>query len=247
VNRLVLDRLANAVTACCRFSAEGLTKTDGFAGARIEIIENGIEVNEYEPTNDKSKAREKVGLDPTRKYIIHVARHHPVKDQPTLLRAFAMAAPDLPEVDLFMVGDGPLRGELENLAIDLRIMDRVKFLGIRADIPDLMRAADLFTLTSLSEAASLTLLEAMASSLPVVVTAVGGNPEIVRHEHEGLLFPRGDASACAAAFRRLFADPSLAERLGTAGRTRAAEKYQLSQTVENYYRLYRRLAGRSPI
>jgi glycosyltransferase involved in cell wall biosynthesis len=190
VNRLVLDRLANAVTACCRFSAEGLTKTDGFAGARIEVIENGIEVNEYEPSNDRTKAREKVGLDPTRKYIVHVARHHPVKDQPTLLRAFAMAAPDLPEVDLLMVGDGPLRGELENLAIELRIVDRVKFLGIRADIPDLMRAANVFALTSLSEAASLTLLEAMASGLPVVVTAVGGNPEIVRHEREGLLFPR---------------------------------------------------------
>jgi glycosyltransferase involved in cell wall biosynthesis len=245
VNRLALDRMANAVTACCHFSAVGLSHTDGFAGARIEIIENGIEVGDYEPSGSKEKAKKKVGLDPVRKYIVHVARHHPVKDQPTLLRAFARAAPNLSEVDLLMVGGGPLRGELENLAVELRIVDRVKFLGIRADIPDLMRAADVFALTSLSEAASLTLLEAMASGLPVVVTAVGGNPEIVRHEREGLLFPRGDASACAAAFCRLFAEPSFSEQLGAAGRARATEKYQLSQTVENYYRLYRRLAGRS--
>ncbi len=244
VNRLVLDRLANAVTACCRFSAEGLARSDGFAGSRIEIIENGVEVNDYKRSISKAKAKEKIGLEIARKYIIHVARHHPVKDQRTLLRAFAIAAPQLSEVDLLMVGGGQLRGELENLAIELRIVDRVKFLGIRADIADLMRAADVFALTSLSEAASLTLMEAMASGLPVVVTAVGGNPEIVRHEREGLLFPRGDAEACAAAFRRLFDEPTFAEQLGAAGQARTTEKYQLARTVENYYRLYRRLAGR---
>ena len=183
VNRLVLDRLADAVTACCRFSAEGLCRTDGFAGGRIETIENGIEVKDYEPLESKELSKEKVGLDPSRKYIIHVARHHPVKDQRTLLRAFAMAAPDLPKVDLLMVGDGPLRGELENLVIELRLVNRVKFLGIRANIPDLMRASNVFALTSLSEAASLTLLEAMASGLPVVVTAVGGNPEKIGRAH----------------------------------------------------------------
>ena len=243
VNRLALDRLADAVTACCRFSAEGLSRTDGFAGARIEVIENGIEVDRYGPPADKALAKADAGLNSDRRYLIHVARHHPVKDQPTLLRGFAAAAPDLPGVDLLMVGDGPLRAELEALAVELRVPDRVTFLGIRTDIPDLMRAADAFALTSLSEAASLTLLEAMASGLPAIATAVGGNPEIVRHEREGLLFPRGDASACADAIRRVFRDPALAARLGTAGRARAVERYQLSRTVEEYFRLYCRLAG----
>jgi glycosyltransferase involved in cell wall biosynthesis len=244
VNRLVLDRLADAVTACCRFSAQGLTRTDGFAGARIAIIENGIEVERYGPPADKGLAKEDVGLEPERRYLIHVARHHPVKDQPTLLRGFAAAVPDLPGVDLLMVGDGPLRGELESLAVDLRVPDRVKFLGIRTDIPELMRAADAFALTSLSEAASLTLLEAMASRLPALLTNVGGNQELVRHEQEGLLFGRGDATGCADAIRRLFRDPELAGRLGAAGRERAVERYQLDRTVEEYYRLYARLAGR---
>ena len=244
VNRLALDRLADAVTACCRFSAEGLSRTDGFAGARIEIIENGIEVDRYGPPADKALAKADAGLEPDRRYLIHVARHHPVKDQPTLLRGFAAAALDLPGVELLMVGDGPLRADLESLAVELRVPDRVTFLGIRTDIPELMRAADAFALTSLSEAASLTLLEAMASGLPAVVTNVGGNPEIVRHEREGLLFPRGDASACADAIRRVFRDPELAARLGAAGRARAVERYQLTRTVEEYFRLYCRLAGR---
>jgi len=242
VNRLVLDRLADAVTACSRFSAEGLIKTDGFAGARIEVIENGIEVDRYGPPADKALAKEDVGLDPERRYVIHVARHHPVKDQATLLKGFAAAAADLPRVDLLLVGDGPLRGELEDLAAELRVADRVKFLGIRTDIPELMRAADAFALTSVSEAASLTLLEAMASGLPSVVTDVGGNPELVRHEQEGLLFPRADATACAAAFRRMFSDPALAGRLGAAARARAVERYQLSRCIDQYHDLYRRLA-----
>lgn len=240
-NRLVLDRLADAVTACCHFSAQGLSRTDGFAGGRIEIIENGIEVERYGPTGDRHTVKKSLGLEADRRYVIHVARHHPVKDQATLLRGFAAAVPHLPGVDLLMVGDGPLRAELENLAVELRVPDRVRFLGIRTDIPELMRAADVFALTSLSEAASLTLLEAMASGLPAVVTAVGGNPEIVRHEREGLLFPRGDAAGCAAAFRRMFHEPKLAARLGAAGRERVMERYRLDHTVEAYYRLYRRL------
>jgi glycosyltransferase involved in cell wall biosynthesis len=243
VNRLVLDRLADAVTACCRFSAQGLTKTDGFAGARIETIENGIEVERYGPPADKELAKEDVGLEPDRRYLIHVARHHPVKDQKTLLRGFALAAADLPGVDLLMVGDGPLRGELESLAVELRVPDRVKFLGIRSDIPELMRAADAFALTSLSEAASLTLLEAMATGLPALVTNVGGNPELVRHEREGLLFPRGNVQGCADAIGRIFRDPELAARLGAAGRERAGARYQLDRTVEEYYKLYCRLVG----
>jgi glycosyltransferase involved in cell wall biosynthesis len=121
----------------------------------------------------------------------------------------------------------------------LAISKRVHFLGIRSDVPDLLQAADLFALTSVSEAASLTLLEAMASGLPVVVTDVGGNPEIVRHEQEGLLVPRGDAIATAAACRRLLEDPMSAAAMGAAGRARVEERYQLSRTIDRYLQLYR--------
>jgi glycosyltransferase involved in cell wall biosynthesis len=245
VNRLVLDQLASAVTACSQFSADGLRKADGFRGGRIEVIDNGIEAHLYGPPANKVAARKRVGLDADRKSVIHVARHHPVKDQATLLRGFAAAA--LPGVDLLMVGDGPLRPDLERLAGELGVTDRVKFLGIRADIPDLMRAADVFTLTSLSEAASLTLMEAMATAIPAAVTSVGGNGEIVRHEREGLLFPRRDVAGCAAAFRRLFREPGLAARLGAAGRLRVLEKYRLERTVAEYYQLYCRLTGRAPV
>lgn len=239
VNRLVLDKFADAVTACCHFSARGLSRTDGFAGNRIEIVENGIEVDRYGPAADKSAAKRAVGLPDDRRYVVHVARHHPVKDQATLLRGFALAK--LPGVELLMVGDGPLRRDLESLAAALGITDRVRFLGIRSDIADVMKAADAFALTSVSEAASLTLLEAMASGLPVVATNVGGNMELARPDREGLLFPRADAAGCAAALVRLFTEPDVAARLGASGRARAVERYQLSRTVDEYFALYRRL------
>jgi len=245
LNRVVLDRMADAVNACCKFSARALCEVDGFTGNRITVIENGIDVDRYGPATDIKALKIQLGLDPSRRYIVHVARHHPVKDQPMLIRGFAQASAHLPKVDLILVGDGPLRGDLETLAQELGIANRVHFVGIRQNVPDWLRAADVFALTSVSEAASLTLLEAMATGLPVVVTDVGGNPEIVRHEREGLLVPRGDAVACAAAFRQLFDEPDLADELGQAARERVHEYYRLDRTIASYYRLYQQLAGRS--
>ena len=98
-----------------------------------------------------------------------------------LLRAFARVAAAVPNAELLLAGDGALRESLRAQANALAIGSRVRFLGVRDDVPDLLRASDIFALTSISEAASLTLLQAMACRLPVVVTAVGGNPEIVQH------------------------------------------------------------------
>jgi len=242
-NRLVLDRLADDVNACIGFSARALRDVDGFRGNRIHVIDNGIDVGRYGPAADKPALKARLGLDPAKRYVVHVARHHPVKDQATLIRGFALAAPKLPDVDLLLVGDGPLRGELESLVDSLGIRDRVSFLGIRQDIPTVLAAADVFALTSVSEAASLTLLEAMATGLPVVVTDVGGNPDIVREGVDGLRFPRADAAGCAASFVKLFTAPDLIAELGANARVRALARYRLDDTVASYHALYRRFGG----
>jgi glycosyltransferase involved in cell wall biosynthesis len=240
-NRLVFDRLADAVNACCAFSARALSRVDGFAGGRIGVIENGIELERYGPAADRSALRQRLGLDPGRLYVAAVARFHPVKDHASLVGAFGRVAAARPDADLLLVGDGPLRPDLERQVRDLGLAGRAHFLGVRDDVPDLLRAADLFALTSLSEAASLTLLEAMASELPVVATAVGGNPEMVRDGREGLLAPRGDVPGIAAALTRLLGDPEARRRMGEAGRARVEGCYRLEQTVGAYWELYRRL------
>jgi L-malate glycosyltransferase len=240
-NRLFFDRLADAINAVCAFSAGSLSRIDGFRGDRIEVIENGIDVSRYGPVADRTALRQQLGLDPARRYVANIARFHPVKDQAMLLRAFREVAAARPDVDLLLVGDGRLRPELEKLVRELGIEPRVRFLGVRFDVPDILRAIDVFALTSVSEAASLTLLEAMASALPVVVTEVGGNPEMVRHKSEGLLVPRGDAGAAAAALLHLLDNPAAAAAMGAASHARVLERYRLEQTIEAYFRLYQRL------
>ena len=249
VNRFALDHLADAVNACCGFSARALARVDGFSARRIEVLENGIELDRYEPTPgepgvERIVLRHRLGLDPARRYIATVARFHPVKDHATLLRGFLCVAQARADVDLLLVGDGPLRGALQAQTQELGLAGRVQFMGVRSDIPRILQAVDLFALTSVSEAASLTVLEAMASRLPVVVTAVGGNPEMVRDGIDGLLVPRGDHAAVGAAMLRLLDDPQCATAMGAAGRARVEERYQLGQTVENYWRLYQRLCPR---
>ena len=169
-----------------------------------------------------------------------------MKDHRLLIESFALVAAVLPEADLLLVGDGPLRAEIEQQVGALGLGSRVRFLGIRPDVPDLLASADVFALPSVSEAASLTLMEAMASGLPVVVTDVGGNPELVTHGVEGLLIPRRDARAGAEALRTLLSDPSLRARMGQAAASRARSQYRLDATIQRYGELYARLGCRNP-
>ena len=243
LNRIVFDRLADDINAVCEFSAASLSKQDGFRRDRIHVIPNGIDFPKYSRDVDVAELRRRLGLDPARKYVICVARFHPVKDHQTLIDAFARIAAGRPDVDLLLVGDGELRNNLMKQCRDLGLEARVRFLGIRDDVADLLRAADVFTLTSVSEAASITLLEAMATGLPVVVTAVGGNPEIVRDGIDGLLAPRKDAGSIGEALGKLLDDPAFARRLGASAAARANDEYRLDRTVDKYYELYAMQAG----
>jgi len=241
-NRLFFSRLANEVHGVCRFSADAVANVDGFPQT-IDVVRNGIDLSRY-TTMSRDEARQRLNLPLDRRFVTCIARFHPVKDHAMLLRAFARVAAAVPNADLLLAGDGPLRGALETQAADLLIADRVRFLGVRSDVPDLLQASDVFTLTSISEAASLTLLEAMACRLPVVVTAVGGNPEIVEEGRHGYLVPRGDDAATGDAIVRLLNNPAQAATMGSAGYERVAAQYQLESTIDAYYKRYVAAAAR---
>ena len=244
VNRLLLARLADEVNGVCDFSARSLVEVDGFSQAAIEVIPNGIDPRRYEPASDRAASRLRMGLDPGRRYVICVARFHPVKNHAMLVNAFAEVADKARDVDLLLAGDGPMRQDLESQVANLGLTRRVRFLGIRDDVPELLGVSDLFVLTSLSEAASFTLLEAMATSLPVVVTDVGGNPEIVRQGIDGVLVPRTDANQAAMAMLRILQDPRLAASMGESARRRVRERYSLENTVAMYFDRYVAAAAR---
>jgi len=242
LNRTVFRHLANEINGCSRFSCRALSEIDGFPAEEISVIENGVELARYSRAEDRRAARAQLGLQPERIYAVTVARFHPVKDHATLMEAFEKVCRQRQDIDLLLVGDGPLRDFLAERARELGIGHRVIFLGVRPDVPEILGIADLFIMTSLSEAASLTVLEAMASELPVVLTEVGGNPEMVTNGKEGLLVPRKGADQAAEAMLRLIENPELSRRMGSAGRQRVEDRYQMNHTVERYWGLYRRLS-----
>jgi glycosyltransferase involved in cell wall biosynthesis len=237
LNWMLFDRLADDVNAVCEFSARALREKDGFVRRTIEVIPNGVDLPRYAAV-DCAATRAALGLDPARRYVVTIARFHPVKDHRTLLHGFAEVARVRPDVDLLLVGDGPLRPDLERQSAELGIADRVRFMGVRDNVASILRASDVFALTSVSEAASITLLEAMASELPVVITAVGGNPEIVRDGTDGLLVPRRSSAGVARALLRILSDGSMAAAMGRAGGERVRSRYRLDDTIGRYYQLY---------
>jgi glycosyltransferase involved in cell wall biosynthesis len=244
INRLFLSRLASHSTACCGFSAKALEKNDGFSN--VEVLYNGIDATahpERKSSGQRGELRTKLGMASHRIYITCIARFHPVKDHGTLIRAFALLHKQVPDAKLLLVGSGPQEDSLRALIQQLGIDHAVEFWGVRRDISDILQASDAFSLTSLSEAASLTLLEAMANGCPVAITDVGGNGEHITHRVHGLLSPRGDAPALAANFRQIVEDYPSAERMAQAARERVSREFCLASAVEKYAQLYRRLSG----
>lgn len=176
-----------------------------------------------------------------------VGRLTPVKDQQLLLRAIAALRQEAPElaarVRVIVVGDGPLRGALQQLLEELALEDVVWLTGDRNDVPELLHLMDVFVLPSLGEGISNTVLEAMASGLPVVATAVGGNLELVQEGETGALFPVGDVTALRQALTELLLDTEERERRAHCAQAFVAEKFDWNNTVQAYLGVYDRLLG----
>jgi glycosyltransferase involved in cell wall biosynthesis len=146
-------------------------------------------------------------------------------------------------VGLIIAGDGPLRSSIERLSSELKISDKVYLLGERHDIPQVLKACDVFTLTSIAEGISNTILEAMASGLPVVATRVGGNPELVEHGISGYLVSARDVAALTAAYESYLNDPTLKDEHGRNARARTEQRFSLERMASQYAQLYQGLMG----
>lgn len=158
----------------------------------------------------------------------------PVKRVPALLRAAA----GVPEVRLMLIGDGPQRAEVERTIADCGLRDRVELTGFVGDPYPLLARAGAFVLPSAAEACPMALLQAMALGLPVIASAAGGIPEIVRHEVDGLLVPTGNDTALRGALRRLGQDAALRSALGAAARQRIADGFTLRRCAERLVAVY---------
>ena len=236
-----LSRLAGAIFAVSDDLRRHMI-SEGFPAGAVDVIHNGVQTGPPPSRRDRELARRALGLQPDALVIGTAARLDPVKDFGTLLEAFGHVRRARHNAQLVIVGDGPERQALESRVTALGLPGAVQLAGYRPDVRALMPAFDIYVNSSVSEGVSLTILEAMAAELPVVATAVGGTPEVVEHEVTGRLVAARDAAALAARLLSLAAQPDARLAFGRAGRRRLEESFTLDRMVEDYARVYTRLA-----
>ena len=228
----------------------------GIPARKIVQIYNGVDTGKFTPRPHIQDTP--AAIEPESATVVHigtVGRLAAIKDQATLLKAthqFLQAQPGLRSfIKVTLVGDGPLMPELKQLATALHLDDIVTMAGNRDDIPQLLQQFDVFVLPSLGEGVSNTILEAMASGLPIIATAVGGNGELVSNGVNGLLTPAGDINALANALVDLVTDTQKRQAMGRASLGLVASGFSWSRTVEQYQAVYDSLinapAGRARV
>ena len=203
----------------------------------VKLIPNGIDTSRFQPGARVGTLRERLGIAGDAKIVGNVARLQDVKNHALLLEAFAPLARRVPDSQLVVVGEGPLREELLGSAMKLGIAGRVHFIGAEDDTAPLYREFDVYVLPSKAEGTSMSLLEAMASGIPVVASAVGGTPDLLAHGARGRLVPPGDAAALEQGIFEALTDPSAARVAGVARRD-VIREYSEQAMVTAYERLY---------
>ena len=216
----------------------------GIPAEKVSVIYNGVEANAHRALSSPDVLKRNLGLAEDCLTVGIVGRLVPVKNHRVLLEAIPSVLAAVPKVRLLVVGDGPLRQDLEALAEDLKISDRVLFLGHRSDVPELLCIMDVVALSSLHEGNSIALLEAMEAGRPVVATAVGGNPELVVDGVTGLLVPPGEPEPLARAIVELLKDGPRRRAMGIAGRARVEKHFSIDAMVRSYESLYESLLRR---
>lgn len=206
---------------------------------RIRRIYYGVDSELLGAQRSRGAVRRELGLADDTPVLVCVGRLAPQKDHPTLFAAMALLPPD---VVLLVVGGDPFgdgEARLRGVAQDLGVTDRVRFLGIRHDVPDLLVASDLFVLPSLWEGLGLVFLEAMAVGLPIVASNVSAIPEVVDDGVSGWLVPPGDPPALAAAIQRALGDSAARQAAGLAGHMRLLERFALPRMIDETLTVYR--------
>lgn len=218
----------------------------GFVRDRITWMPNPVDTDEFRTAapGEAAMLRRQFALPAGAKIVTYVGRLSPEKGLPLLLCSFALAARSVPDALLLLVGDGPMRAELEALAARHGLAaEQIRFAGrVNApEVPSWLRASDLFALTSPSEGFPCALSEAMSAGLPAVVTDIPGNIQLIANGVEGVTVPVDDEAATAAALVLLLTDPAARQRMGQAARQRIIDNYSILTVAECYEDLFDRI------
>jgi glycosyltransferase involved in cell wall biosynthesis len=216
---------------------------DGIPRERIVVVHDGIDVGKIRrlPTVDMHK---EFWLPHGAPVLANVGALVPHKGQKFLLDAMTHVLRDRPDARLVILGEGELRAPLEKQVKDLRLEKHVFLPGFREDVLQLVKSADLFVMSSVTEGLGSTVLDAMAMRLAVVGTRAGGIPEAVVHGETGLLVPPGDGRALAVAIVRLLGDAALRQRMADAGLARVAARFGVAKLLQGTQRAYEKALAR---
>ena len=252
VGRLELDWLR-------RWAASVMVLNDGMVEEALEHgftrdhlfwMPNPVDVNEFRPREpgEAEDWRQRHAISASARIAIYTGRLSHEKGLPELLRGFAIAVRTMPDALLILIGDGPQRAELQDLAGSLNLgRENVRFAGRVniAEVPFWLRAADVFALTSPNEGFSCSLLEAMATGLASVVIDIPANRQLIENQVHGIMVPLGSDAAIGEAFSQLFREPDARHRMGQAARRRVMDNFSTEQVVDRYEGLLARVLKRT--
>jgi glycosyltransferase involved in cell wall biosynthesis len=244
-HQVALDRLlarwTDAIICCSDYQREVAGAQEHFPAGRAVTIHHGVDIGRFPARVDRTSLRASLGLRPGWTTVGTVGRTVKEKGHATLLDAVPQILRAHPRVQFLIVGDGPLRQALEARLAGTPHREHVCFAGARPDIPEMMAAMDLFAFPSVSEGFGIALVEAMASSIPVVASRIRPLTEIVVDGQTGRLVPAGDAAALADALNQLIANPDLARSLGRRARLAVEDHFTDRLMVRAHEDLYWKL------
>jgi glycosyltransferase involved in cell wall biosynthesis len=227
-----LTRWTSAYFGVAEAQRRYLVEELGYPDDKIRIIHNGVDPALFDVTDDRS-AHAEFGWADDDPVVGILAELSPIKDHVTFLRAARIVIDDMPRARFLVIGDGACRDRLEALCVELGITPNVHFTGVRHDVGRLLRAIDVFSLSSRTvECFSIALLEAMACGRPAVCTEVGGIPEMIDEGRTGYLVPPQDPPRLASRLLDMLSNPVAAQRMGLAGRDRVENEFSLERSVE---------------
>ena len=238
INRIALRKLDYRIGVSDAMVDQLISR--GFDPERLFAIYNGLDFSPRSVAMEREEFFRAVGLNADENSVVVgiAARLNPVKDIPTLVRAFAKAHAQRPELRLLIAGDGAQMEELKRLTAELGVADAVCFAGWLTDVDSFYHGIDVNTLTSLSETFPYSLTEGARAGLPTIASRVGGVPYLIDHGVNGLLFEAGDVDALAGHMVALAADPSLRERLGRRLYEKAKAEYSIETTIQRQIEIY---------
>ena len=233
------DPLCDLTTHVCEAGAQRYIRERMVPPHKMRVVYNGVDTERFLP-DGQVRLRIRREAEIGKQFVwLAVGRLEAPKDYPTLIRAFARVSAAREDTLLWIVGDGPLRGQLEALSREMGLQLGVRFWGLRGDVSNLMNAADAFVMSSSWEGLPNALIEAQACGLPAVVTDVGGNAEVVIHEETGFIVPPQNPDALAEAMLRLMHLPEQTRnQMGMLARQRVEQQFSLDSVVTLWENLY---------